>query len=88
MKVIKENKMPEQAPQVEPTPQETAEQLLAAGPDQMIPDSNLPPAQTSMRADYWKPATPEQIANANKYGFDLAANNAKYHTGQSVDNKK
>lgn len=33
--------------------------------------ANLPPAQTSHREGYWKQPTPEQIANAAKYGFDL-----------------
>ncbi len=42
--------------------------------------TTLPPAQTSHRAGYWKPATPDQIANAKKYGFDLQANNDRYYS--------
>lgn len=38
---------------------------------------NIVPGQTSLRTDYWKPATAEQIANAAARGFDLTQQ-AKY----------
>lgn len=41
--------------------------------------SNVPPSSTSLRTDYWKPATPAQIEEGKKHGLDLAAHNAKYY---------
>jgi hypothetical protein len=36
-----------------------------------IEPRNIPPAQTSLRTDYWKKPTTEQIDTAAKQGYDL-----------------
>lgn len=40
--------------------------------------SQLPPAQTSHRPDYWEKPTADQVAHAAKLGFDLTKQ-AKYY---------
>jgi hypothetical protein len=44
------------------------------------PANPAPPSSPNLRPGYWKKATPEQIAKAAEFGYDLQKNNDKYYT--------
>jgi hypothetical protein len=65
------------------TEQGTAGPFMAESTD-VRPAKPAVPGGTSLRPGYFKAATPQQVENARRLGFDLAAGNAKYHPYSSA----
>lgn len=68
---------------VSATEQGTPDPFTAESTD-VRPAKPAVPGGTSLRPGYFKAATPEQVENARRHGFDLAASNAKYHPYSSA----